>query len=450
MTFNFDIAFSGIKAGQKAVQVAQTNIANANTAGYARQELDLKVSSVPGMNNQIGNGVISEHVNRIKDDFLIEQSRGEKSKLGYYQNMKTSLSSMENIFNETSDGSISKQLARFFNAWEELSKFPEETSYRHALVAQASNMSNKFNEIDGELTSLKSITDNDMKMQMNRVNELVEKVGDINAKINKSGSAPPNGFLDERDRYIDELSSLVDVKVTKNISNDQVLDIKVGGVSLVSGSDTKKIEALFDRNEDKWLLTAGSSMMNLKSGSLTANLEARNNNIPKRQQELNDFVATLIKEVNDTHVTGYGLDNSTGLDFFNGSDAGSIQVNNILKTSPGKIATSSEVDTAGNSDVAKLIANLKDAKVMDGGTSNPINFYNGFAVNMATELNVISDNMNVHTSISTQVEEQRQSVQGVNIDEELANLLKFEQYYAANSKALSSVDKMYDTLLQMF
>lgn len=453
MGLNFDVSYSGISAAQKAIQVVQTNMANATTPGYARQELGMSVNqglAGAGVNAEIGNGVISDQVNRIVDEFLIGQARGQQSEVGYHGSLRSSLASIENIFSETSEGSISKLLSGFFNSWEELSKYPEENSYRYALVTQSQNLASKLNTVDAKLVDIKKTADDNIKMEIGKVNSLSKKIADINEKINQSAMERPNSLLDERDRYINELSSYVDIQVSTNIQNSRIVDIKVGGVSLVSGPRSIEVGTMVDSTTNELTLTAGNSVLNVKSGSLQANFEIRNEYVPRYQEELNQFSSVLLNKVNEIHSSGYGLDNSTGINFFVGAGSSSIKVNPLFSINPERIATSSKMDATGNADISREIVALKDKNIMANGSSNPIAHYNGFAIQMATELNIVRDNEKVHENILSRVEEQKQSVQGVNIDEELSNLLRFEQYYAANSKVMSTIDKVYDLLFQMF
>lgn len=453
MGLNFNVSYSGISAAQKAIQVVQTNMANANTPGYARQELGLSVNNGlagGGINAEIGNGVISKQVNRIVDDFLIDQARGQQGEVGYYSSLRSSLSSIENVFSETSEGSISKLLSGYFNSWEEISKSPEESSYRYALVTQSQNLTAKLNSVDEKLAAIKKTADDDIRMETSKINSLTKKIADVNDKINQSAMERPNSLLDERDRYINELATYVDIKVSTNIQNDRIVDVKVGGIAIVTGTKNVEINTMVESTSNELTLLAGNSPLVINNGSLKANLEVRNKYIPQYQGELNQFVGTLLSEVNKVHSTGFGLDNSTGLNFFVGTGSNTIKVNPLFSTNPEKIATSSKADAAGNSDISKAIVALKDANIMTNGSSNPIASYNGFSIQMATELNIVRDNEVVHESILARVEEQKQSIQGVNVDEELANLLRFEHYYAANSKVMSTIDKVYDLLFQMF
>lgn len=452
MGLNFDVSLSGILAGQKGLKVTQNNIANINTESYARQQVDLHANNMragAGVEGQIGNGVWVEEITRIKDEFLIAQSRNEKSLMSYYGAMQDELSTIEGIFNETSSGSVSNMLTKFFNSWDELSKFPEEASYRNALVSVANSFSTKLNDINNDLNETRIKLDEDIVIQVKKINELVAKIAAVNDKLTKVPTDSPNSMFDERDRYLDELAQYIDVEVSNDIKNPLLVNVKVGGVSVISGTEHTQLTALLDRGADEWVIASGNMPVNVQSGSLAGDLQMRNGSVAGYQNELNEFVSLFITEVNAIHQTGYGLDDTTGVNFFLGTGIHNIQVNPLFKSNPEKIATSSDVSTPGNADISKLVAELKHKNFLAGGTANPIGFYNGFAIKLATELNIASDNQHIHETMYTNVQSNRQSVQGVNMDEELANLMQFQQYYTANSKVITAIDKLYDALLQM-
>ena len=138
MGLDFYVALSGLRAGETMLQVAQNNIANAKNTSYARQRADVSTLGIPGGNSgikaQMGSGVWIDQISRIKDDLLIQQVRTEVGKVGYNSGLRSVLSNVEMVFNETGESSISDLTQNFFNAFQEANKFPEQSSYRLELV----------------------------------------------------------------------------------------------------------------------------------------------------------------------------------------------------------------------------------------------------------------------------------------------------------------------------
>lgn len=448
MGLDFNIALGGIKAGETMISTAQNNIANASNTSYARQRVELntvgQAAGNSGVNAQLGSGVDIEGITRLKDDLLIQQSRNELGTTGYYSAKKDVLTNIETVFNETAENSISDLMLNFFNSFEEASKFPEQSSYRLNAVYTGNMLAEKIRNVSSQLDEVKEQTDQKVTTEVKQVNNILEKIANINKKMENVYSDKANALMDERDKYLDELSSYVDVSVT-NKSNPMNMEIKVGNATLLAGKSYYEVKPLFVTEQDKWVLAASDVEFKPKSGSISGLLETRNNYINTYTEKLNDLVSNFITEVNDLHTSGYALDGTAGQNFFLGSDIRTIQVDPQYEKNPEKVALSSESGVIGNGDIAKSINDLKDKAFMDGTT--PVNYYQAYTVRLATDLNIAKENEQIHSDVQQALESQRQEVQGVNIDEEMTDLLQFQKYYQANAKTLTTVNKVLDELL---
>lgn len=447
---NISTSTSGLITAQKALQVTQNNIANMNTPGYAREKLVINengASSKTGIDAQMGTGSIATSVQRIIDEYLVRQSRQTQSDVEYYNELSSTLSRVESLYNEGSDPSISNSISSFFDAFEEASKYPEDVTYRNALLGQATKLVDSVAMVSDEVSKMKTDLDVSIQTQVDKINELTSKIADINKKIAQTTTTSPNTYLDQRDAYLDELSTLVDVEIVKG--DRGIVDISTKGVNLVSGSQSEKINAMYDQKSDQWIIASGSTEVKSAKGQLAADLQLRNKLIPGYEQELNAVTSTLITEVNAIHAAGYGLDGSTGINFFNGTDATSIQINTVLMNNPSQMALASVPSAPGNADNAKLLADLRNAKVMSGGTASVTDYYAMFVFDMSHDLSQAQDNLTTKNAMLISVNEQRQNVQGVNIDEEMSRLLEYQRFYQGNAKMLSTINQTFDTLMQI-
>ncbi|WP_460291508.1 flagellar hook-associated protein FlgK [Bacillus cereus] len=450
MGFNYDVSLSGLLVGSNMLSATQNNIANIETPGYARQRVEVKASSSPvsGSGMQIGSGVWMEGVSRIRDELIIQQARHKEGYVGYYEELTKDLKTIETMFNEGKEGSVSGLLGSYFQSWEELSKFPEQNSYRAQVVGISQSLAGRMNTIIKQLDVSKSETDQKIRVNVDKVNDLVGRIAKINGEIGKVGpNQNPNALFDERDRYIDELSKYVDVNVKKNPNNSAYVDVEIGNVTAVSGADALKVEGYYKLSEDRWTLGVGNVEVDLKSGILKSNLEMRNEKLDGLEKKLNDFAKTFINEVNSIHRSGYGLDGSTGLDFFVGTDARSIAVNSVLKDDYEKIASSGVSGVIGDVSIAKSMAELQNKAIYAGGTMTAERFYQGMSVELGTNVNQLQDRYKVHAGIRVGIEEERQKIQGVSMDEEMMNLMQFQKFYQMNAKALQTIDSSFETLI---
>lgn len=450
MGLDFSIALSGIRAGEKMISVAQNNIANASNTSYARQRVEVNAVDIPmgnsGINAQMGQGVIVEQIARIRDELLIQQSRTELGTIGYYAASRDVLSNIEIIFNEVGENAVSDLMLNFFNAFEEAGKFPELSSYRLNAAYAGKMLAEKLRGISNQLDEVKEQTDAKLTTEVGRINQLLDKVANVHKKMENVYSENANALMDERDRYLDELSQYVDVQIVHK-SNPMNMEIKVGNATLLSGKTVYHVEPKYVSEKDKWVLGASDVEFKPSSGSLAGILNTRNNHIEKYESDLNSLVSNLINQVNAEHSSGFGLDGTTGMNFFLGSDIRTIELNSVLELNPEKLALSSVDGVTGNIDIAKSIANLAEKNFMGGKT--PVNYYQEYTIRLASDLNVARENEQIHIDVQKAMESQRQAVQGVNPDEEMTDLLLFQKYYQANAKALTTVNKMLDELLSI-
>lgn len=449
MSFNFNISLSGLMANQKQMQVAQNNIANATTEGYARQRLNLEASdNLVGhsVEMQIGSGVIATNVERLKDEMLIEQARNEKMEVGYYEEISRVLSDVEVVFGENDDGSISDTMSNFFNAWQELSKFPEENSYRLTLLGETEKFVNKVSSVYNQMQDLKVQMNDSVNVTIKEINDLTTKIANINKQITQQSSESPNALFDKRDMFIDQLSNLIDIKVTTDLNDPRIVNVQTDGVFLVRGVDQNGVKVMLADNENKRYIVANGTTIKSDNGKLGAQIKLENEYIPKYVDSLNEWVIKLAEEVNDQHSIGFGTDNSTGLDFFTGTTAGNLAINTQILNDIRKIATSANVDAPGNNSNAKALADIKYANVFNGNTVNIENYYNGIVLNMGVDLSMAKDNVIVHENVLMGIESQKQQIQGVSVDEEMTNLLQYQQIYTANSKMIKAINDTFDKL----
>lgn len=315
----FDIGRTALFTTRKALDTTAHNIANASTPGYSRQDVVLEnipsgeVSSVGGA----GRGVQLKEVKRMYDSFINLQVKTEKSNLAYWESFDKSATKIENIFNESSDSGISPAITDFFNAWQEVSQNPGSYAERSLLLNKSayltSRISSAYASIDSERTELLKGSQD----LANEVNLITASIASLNDKLS---SAPGSlDMIDQRDNYIERLNQIV--KVTTFEDNNGGATILLNGTPLVDASKSYQmsISTDTDNNMHFYVSLSGADRdvtSYLSGGELKANLDYRDTNIPDIKNKLNEFAFNLSETVNYYHKQGYGLDGSTGNDFF--------------------------------------------------------------------------------------------------------------------------------------
>lgn len=453
MSFNYGVSLSGLRSAETLLNVTQQNISNMNTEGYIRQRVQL--ASDPsgqgsGVLSKIGNGVRVLDIEMISQEILVQQYNKQVSNVKYFETLSDNLYVVETLVGEYTEDSLNNVLDNFFNAWEEFSKFPEEASYRFALVGETKQLTRKINHMSNELTSEKTNLNIKLNQEISEVNTILESLANVNKRINESGMDVPNSILNDRNTYLEKLSNYLDIDISYESSNPNMVTVRSGGTYLVSAEKSYELKSLEIEGNEGLFLTNGSSQLKTSGGSIFANLDAINKYIVPYEEKLNNFVKEMKDAINDIHKVGFSMENDTSLDFFVGNGASNLSLNPDLETDVTKIASSSFVDNEGDVSVAKKISNLFDEVMNNGDGLTFKEYVGGYAIEMAQDLNTIKLQHRVQNDVLQGIKSKKDSVEGVSLEEEMTILMSVQKYYTANAKMLKSVDDTFKTLMQLF
>ncbi|KHF29020.1 Flagellar hook-associated protein 1 [Anoxybacillus sp. BCO1] len=248
----------GMTAQQQALYVTGHNIANANTPGYSRQRVNFEQTppypfaskNRPVVPGQMGTGVEGGTVQRMREEFLDVQYRGENMKYGYWNTRAEALYKMEEIMNEPSDEGLAKTLDRFWQSLQDLAVNPSNSGARSVVRQRGMAVAETFHYLSSSLKSIRDDIKNELDVTVKAVNSLARQLNDLNKQISEVEvhGYLPNDLYDERNRLLDELSQYVNVKVTPVPSGGSALKIAEGRftVELVDRTGSTVIGTLVD------------------------------------------------------------------------------------------------------------------------------------------------------------------------------------------------------------
>ncbi|MBP1157806.1 MULTISPECIES: flagellar hook-associated protein FlgK [unclassified Paenibacillus] len=296
-----EIAKRSLFTQQAALTTTGHNIANANTKGYSRQVVNMVASrpieypglmrsNVPG---QMGQGVEFDQIKRVREGFLDNQFHNENKALGEWSIRKDTLDKLEAIINEPSDTGIRQTIEGFWNAWQELSKSPENTTARVLVKERALAMTDAFNHTARQLKELSGDLTESVSIKTNEVNTILSQVAKLNEEIYRieglGNSA--NDLRDQRDLLVDNLSSIINISYTEEANG---YNIQMGNVQLVAG---RQVATVFTRES----LEAHVATGNLNSGEVYGMLQSRDYNVANYQFQLDSMLKVLVQ--GDVQVT---------------------------------------------------------------------------------------------------------------------------------------------------
>lgn len=462
MTHLFGVLSAGTSAlltQQRAINVTGNNIANVNTPGYSRQRLNLEtnppVYTAAGL---MSFGVHSNDIERIYDRFLGVQLNNENAALGRWQAQQGMLDRVEVVFDESGGYGLNQALSDFWNAWQDLGLNPSGTTERSMVAATSQGLADAIREKYGELEQIQKDIDTALASGVETVNRLVAQIADLNQKIasTESGGTHANDFRDRRDLVLKQLSEIIDIKSYEN-SDGQVVVSAADGRPLVESGTTWSLQTQTNADghtDILWPDIDGGAVTitdRITGGKIGGWLQTRDTEIAGYQDQLDALADELRGRINAVHAAGYGLDGTTGTNLFGGSGgAADFQVNPDLLNDLDLIAASGTPGgVPGNAGNALAVYGLRSAMTMNGGAATFDTAVNTLVSTVGYDVQTAKANSSHQAEMMTYLENYRESVSGVSLDEEMVNLVKFEAAYNAAAKMISMADDMLNTLMSV-
>ncbi|MDX2191766.1 MAG: flagellar hook-associated protein FlgK [Gemmatimonadales bacterium] len=451
-------ARGALLAQQKGVTVAAHNIANANTEGFSRQRVVMK-PEVPlrTPDGYLGRGVIAPAPERVRDLFLDENFRAQSGQLGGFSQTRDALRQIEGAVNELGDAGIGEGIDQFFSAWGDLANLPTSGAARTQVLGAAAELSRRFRNAADALAETGRSVQERMDAAVRRMNTLTVEIRDLNRQIqlvSSTGSAPD--LEDARDRALDELSRLANVRVSRY--QDGSVGVVLGGVMVADAVVARQFTLRTEGAGFGVGLVGETGTLPIRAGELEALGRFTQATLPGLEARLDTLVAAVVDEVNTRHAagqTGPGgtTPGETGVFFFDSSPAGrtarGLALSSAVQANPGDIVTGA--GTAGDAGIALAISRLRTARLAIGGGA-PLTFgeyHASFVTDLGVQAQAADRSVSAFQTLVEQVDNQRASVKDVSIDEEMVALVRYQQAYAAAARIVTTADEMMDAVLQM-
>ena len=468
----FDIGRKSLRAQLAGLNVTGNNIANVNTKGYSRQEVTL-ASDFPMRtpDGVFGTGVKLEGVRRIRDKLVDRQLRNEIHTKSKNEALERVLNQIETTFNEPSETGLRVLMSQFFDNFYNLANDPENSTTRFNLRESSKILIEAFHRIDDQLQVLSDDIDFELRRSVERLNSLSAQVAELNTEIvsfEGASKGTANDLRDKRDIAIDEISEFIDIFPLEKPNG--MVDVAAQAQTLVTSNFPINLEVT-TRSENgnlisEVIVTETGNVFEANNGKIFALVQARNEIIPHFRERLNILANELITKVNSIHRTGVGLQGTAmeipkDNDFFTGNNAGNIDLSQAIKDDVNAIAAASRVDTIlpngevitsgapGDNKIALEIANLKQERVLSNGTESLLDFFNAIIGEVGIAAKEAQDNVRNEEQIITQFQNIRDSTSGVSLDEEFVNLIKFQRGFQAGARLITTIDDMFETLINM-
>lgn len=510
-----EVGKRGLFAQQTALSTTGHNITNANTVGYSRQQVNLVASrpiEMPGISRstipgQLGTGVTFDSIKRVRESFLDSQFRNEAQSFGAWKAQSDTLEKIELLFNEPSDQGLRTVIDKFWNAWQDLSREPDNRSAREAVKEQALAMIDAFKYTDKKLEELSNDLTTSIEVLVGEANTYITQIASLNQEIRRIEGLGNNAndLRDQRDVIADKLSQIAHINVSEDgngmytvtlangtelVNGLQPTLIGEGGAGLdqITGGAIQGLTLSRDQHVAEYRAHLEAMLQGLIYGNVDVPIpegsrlavdvtyqDAQGNDVqlPAQTPVPQGGITVTVNGINGLHELGWTLQEDAdgnavgGIPFFIPADGTNVSIQNIqlnpdIEKNVNLIASSFRIESnadgnekivKGNNGLALAMGQLRDGIFNFSPTQGAAgegtfdeyfrSVVGGLGVRSAEATRQLSNSKLVLDAIDNR----RMSVSGVSLDEEMANLIKFQHAYNASARMITTVDQVLDVLI---
>jgi len=444
------LATGALAAEQGAMDATTNNVANANTPGYSRLRPVLIESDPVVIGSLVyGQGVTLQKLEGLRDPILQLRIQEETQQQGQLNTFVSAMQQAQVQFTSSSSD-IGSQISNFFASLNQLSTDPTNLSLRQGVLTAAGNLATVFRNTSGNLTQQQSSLDLNVSQAVQQVNTLTGQIATLNTQISQlqGVNQDASAFIDQRDVLIGQLSGLIDVSTIK--SDNGLTLTTSNGTALVEGGQSFTLTTQTNASGLQDVYAQGADITSkLTSGQLAGLIQVRDQKLPALLSNLDTLAAGLANALNTANKTGFDLNGNPGGNLFVPpplSGQGAAANLTVLITDPALIAASSDGTAGSNGNVA-VLSGVQSQPVAGGQT--PIDYYSNIVFGVGNDVSTSSAELSSSQLVLNQLNDQRGSISGVNLNEEAANMLQYQNAYDAAAKVVTTINDMLYTVINM-
>jgi flagellar hook-associated protein 1 len=473
------ISRSALLAQQVRLGVTGQNMANVDTEGYHRRTVSLSANpaSATGMDASgrryvVGAGVHVSDVGRIQSQAKENVLRGQLSDSGYYGARGSALSDLESILQVDGRIGLSEDLQDFWNGWQDVANRPDDTAARNALVERAVTLTVRVRSLasrtEGYRSSIlgpgASVPSGLVVDDIGLLNTKLSEIADLNSRISKMQTMlEPHDLIDQRDLLVREVSDLAPVSVGLDGS------LTLGGEILVNRDGSLLSPVAITDSLLPAEFTVGGVPVAFDSGRI-AGLADACGAADDLIHTLDQFANSLLTSVNALHTSGYDLNGNAGVELFSGTDtdgdglidASTLMLNSVIydENSPngGAAALVAAAETrysagppplanSGDGALALQIAALAYAPLTPLDEQTLHGYIDSAVTVLGSDVRSSFDLAGDAVAAVAMLDASIQQDVGVNLDEEMINMMTTQRAYEAAARVMSTIDEMLNTII---
>lgn len=439
---------------QAALQTSGHNVANVNTEGYSRQRVAFSTNDPltlysHGSPQMVGQGMHITQISRIRDIFLDRNLSMSNATLSKFSTAAAGLQGVEKIYNEPGDQGVTAALGKFFDAWSGLGSNPSDQAARLQLRNAGQILADRVRGTWQAMDQSAQDSDGQIQNTFSQINDLASKIDRLNKAIKAASGQNANDLFDQRDMAVHELSTLVDVH--SETFADGTMAVYAAGFTVVDSAGTMAFPTTYDATTGT---VSNGLVTNPVRGGKLSGLLLTSAELTNQKTRLDSLANTLRTQVNTLHMTGVNSAGTTNVKFFNDvavpPQSGAIDfdldsqitsdINNVMTGVSGN---------PGDGGLALSIAGIREASQASLGGKTMTAYVTDGVDALASATSYYMQAQTTEEAVNAQIHNQIQSVSGVSIDDEMADLVKYQRSYQAAAHTLNVMDQVLQDLLGM-
>jgi len=454
---SLNTANRGLSAAQRALDATSQNIVNANTPGYSRQRVLLTSVGQPVTATfHTGNGVVYggvdvADVSRIRDAFLEATRAAAGGRQSFLESQTDILTSAQQLLSEPGETGLQSTMDSFYASWHDLASNPPDTAAAAVVIQRGLAVTQQVRTVSNGIAAQWTTARDTLADVVNRANQATSDLAKLNEAVTAGQMAgkPVNELLDTRDTLVRSLADLVGA--TSSLDAEGRLSVSVNGVSILTGNHADPI-TLIGANDistsaaDPPGLKVGTFLVPVEAGHAAGLLGTLRTDLPSLSDQV-DAVATRLRDaVNGVYGQGYASDGSTGNAFFSGTNAKDLAVVPVAGSALAIAAASGKVDGTVAGMVGDLADDQRSATAL-GGVDGASATWRKLTSSLGVQVQSLKTAQSVQDAVVAAADGAVQSDAGVNLDEEMTNMMLFQRAYQASARAITTADEIMDTLI---
>jgi flagellar hook-associated protein 1 FlgK len=451
------------------IEITGHNISNAQTPGFSRQRTEMEPNHPSTYGNLIlGQGAKVARVARAHNEYLEDALRRETQNHGRAEAFEHNMSRLQGYFNPDLTATVRSRMDTFFNSLRDFANMPEEPATRINLLENANSLTRTINVAHSSVESLQTDITQELSVNCEIVSQKLKEVANLNREIlamQMGDDTRPHDLEDRRDLALAQLSELIDVQMYKD--DRGLYTVRgAGGQLLVEGIFNAEIRVDFASEEKNPQIvctdfgkTKATVVTNkFRLGKIAGMIEVRDKYAQQVRNSLNEIAFKFASKFNDIHRMGYGrgeFAEFNGRNFFEGiydpdlEPAQQLQVATLVQQDPNAISSAVSAMTPGDNVIANELIRTLNEPLFSNGTATTAMFYDNFVASLGSATMTAKNELKAASVVKANVQTQKEQISGVSLDEEAANMLKYQHLFTASSKIITAADEMFKTLLDL-